>query len=137
MVSSLSFHQESFCQELGSADGPGGSRDTEHSQAEFPGCLSHQLDGSKVKSKLGQSQEWMLRGWLNIPTTSPSAPPSFCTSGTFILGLFLGGCLFRVVPEAYGGSQARGRIRATAASLENLLLPSHAVRSLPKPPNSY
>ena len=46
----------------------------------------------------------------------------------FIFTLFL---LFRVTPVANGGSQARGRIRATAAGL----LPSHSnIRSEPPTP---
>ena len=32
---------------------------------------------------------------------------------------FFGGCLFRAAPVAHGGSQARGRIGATAASLHH------------------
>ena len=33
------------------------------------------------------------------------------------LGFFFVFCLFRAIPVAYGGSQARGKIRATTASL--------------------
>ena len=36
----------------------------------------------------------------------------------FFLGFFVF-CLFRAAPMAYGGSQARGRITATAASLQH------------------
>ena len=35
----------------------------------------------------------------------------------FIIHFFFVFCLFRVEPEAYGGSQSRGLIGATAASL--------------------
>ena len=37
----------------------------------------------------------------------------------FILFYFLVFCLFRAAPEAYGGSQERGRIEATAAGLHH------------------
>ena len=39
----------------------------------------------------------------------------FCVATLFLFVLSF--CLFRAAPEAYGGSQARGRIRAVAAGL--------------------
>ena len=54
---------------------------------------------------------------------------------------FGGGALFRAVPEAYGGSQVRGRIGATAADLRHShnagsklsLQPIPQIREAPNP----
>ena len=55
-------------------------------------------------------KEQKCGGKMNSPSLFELRHPSFPIFFFFF-------CLFRVVPLAYGSSQARGRIRATAASL--------------------
>ena len=52
---------------------------------------------------------------------SPFTILNFCIFQHYLkqIGTFFSFCLFRATPEAYGGSQARGLIRAVAASLHH------------------
>ena len=74
-----------------------------------------------VAQQKTSSKRWAATT-LGVPGTGPAQPghvPS--TSGLAGLGVFLFVCfyLFRAAPTAYGGSQARGQIRAVAAGLQH------------------
>ena len=53
---------------------------------------------------------WHINRWFKKKSTKNCIMYDFC---------FLFVCLFRAIPAAYGSSQARGRIRAAAASLHH------------------
>ena len=59
--------------------------------------------------EIDQLPRWCLR---KKPTDTGNVQTAFAAQALFFL-------LFRSVPMAYGGSQARGRIGATAASLHH------------------
>ena len=54
--------------------------------------------------------------WLNIDSYDPHRQKHFGVLNFFLIFFFFF-CLFRATPAAYGSSQARGQIRAIAASL--------------------
>ena len=65
------------------------------------------LEGSKIRLTVEREKSNIIDGMFSL---------SFCFC--FVLFCFVF-CLFRAAPVAYGGSQARGPIRATAASLHH------------------
>ena len=80
-------------------------------------CCSREGWGQKVAGKSGSS-ELALTSLMN--NVLAAALLIF-----FFFGFVLFFCVFRPAPAAYGGSQARGPIRATAASLHRRSDPSH------------
>ena len=61
--------------------------------------------------------------WLILPQgtlTMPLEPKGRLLGGHAMTGgFFFFFCLFRAAPTAYGGSQARGQVRSTAAGLHH------------------
>ena len=77
----------------------------------------------KTKQKNPQQQQSISVSDTSVP--APHPPDSPC-----LFVCFLAFCLFRAAPAAYGGSQARGGIGATAASLHHSHNNASSERSL-------
>ena len=75
-----------------------------------------------VNERAQRSQSCFINFELKIHSQIPRTPEEMNLAYTLLKGLFtLGGGLFRAAPAAYGGSRARGLIRAVAATYTQLM----------------